>query len=141
MSHSPAAVAVYCRIRPRVAQADGDDGRDALAFTDTNVQPIDKATSRSNSFGFDRVFNPSHDQLAVFEKIAHPMVEAFMSGINATIMAYGQTGSGKTYTMSSTSYDNPGLTPRTIEAIFRKIEEADDKMEFTLRVAMVEASL
>jgi hypothetical protein len=48
-----------------------------------------------------------------------------------------QTGSGKTFTMAG-SRDDPGISPRVVEAIFRAIEEAPDTMEFTIRVSYLE---
>jgi kinesin family protein 5 len=76
-----------------------------------------------------------------------------MSGFNATIFAYGQTGSGKTFSMSGIPTDpaNPssspadisstslhGLLPRVVEGIFEHIGEADESVEFTIKVSMVE---
>jgi len=126
------AVAVVCRIRPRVARADLPSGSDILLFDDRSVQPRDRG-----SFTFDGVFGPASDQLYIFDRVAKPLVDAALGGVNATIMCYGQTGSGKTHTMSGTR-DDPGIAPRVIAHIFRRIEEAADTMEFTLRVSYLE---
>ena len=48
------------------------------------------------------------------------LIESFLDGFNVCLFAYGQTGSGKTFTMTG-SPSEPGLTPRTVEEIFRLI--------------------
>ena len=60
-------------------------------------------------------------------------------GYNATIFAYGATGSGKRHTMSGTP-EFPGITPRTIEYIFRKVNEAaaDDTETMFMIMGFVE---
>ena len=52
---------------------------------------------------------------------------------------YGQTSSGKTYTMTGDPndlYDESirGIIPRTVDALFAGIQEADETTEFTLAV-------
>lgn len=76
------------------------------------------------SFAFDRVFDETDDQDAVYQEIVHgPVLHALESGGDALFVAYGQTGSGKTYTMlgedaryvstpSSTSPQSLGATLR-----------------------------
>ncbi|KAG0298978.1 hypothetical protein BGZ97_003919, partial [Linnemannia gamsii] len=53
-----------------------------------------------------------------------------------TVFAYGQTSSGKTYTMSGTS-NQPGITPRAVEDVFKYIRENFER-EFLLRVSYLE---
>jgi Kinesin motor domain len=50
------------------------------------------------------------------------LIESFLDGFNVCLFAYGQTGSGKTFTMTG-SPSEPGLTPRTVEEIFRLIRD------------------
>ena len=55
---------------------------------------------------------------------------------------YGQTSSGKTYTMTGDPndlYDESirGIIPRTVDALFAGIQEADETTEFTLAVQYV----
>jgi kinesin family member 5 len=128
------AVTVCCRIRPRVAKADLSSGFDALLLDDRSVQPRDRG-----AFTFDAVFGPASSQQELFDRVAKPLVEAALSGINATIMCYGQTGSGKTHTMSGSGEgEGRGIAPRVVDSIFTAIEEAPDTMEFTLRVSYLE---
>lgn len=53
-----------------------------------------------------------------------------LEGYNATVLAYGQTGTGKTYTMegfsNSLTDPNKGIVPRSMEEIFRYIEECSN---------------
>ena len=68
------------------------------------------------------------------------LVDSAVAGYNATIFAYGATGSGKTHTMSGTP-EFPGITPRTIEYIFRKVNEAaadDTETMFMITMGFVE---
>ena len=36
----------------------------------------------------------------MFERLAQPVVDGSLEGVNGTIFAYGQTGSGKTFTIT-----------------------------------------
>lgn len=127
------AVTVSCRIRPRNPKADLAGGFDCLYHDDRSVRPAD----RHQTFTFDSVFGGEAGQGAIFEHTTRPLVESWLGGINCTIMTYGQTGSGKTFTMMG-SREEPGITPRVVDAIFRSIEEAPDTMEFTIRVSYLE---
>ncbi len=70
-----------------------------------------------------------------------------MNGYNGTIMAYGQTGSGKTYTIfgKKTSIDynknlspDTGVIPRAIRQIFETINQADEKIQFNVKVSFMQ---
>ncbi|KAJ8539173.1 hypothetical protein ON010_g12698 [Phytophthora cinnamomi] len=64
-----------------------------------------------------------------------------MDGYNATIFAYGQTSSGKTYTMEGANIDHPelqGIIPRTATEIFNNVMNADENMEFIVKVSYIE---
>ncbi|GMF34815.1 unnamed protein product [Phytophthora lilii] len=64
-----------------------------------------------------------------------------MDGYNATIFAYGQTSSGKTYTMEGANIDHPelqGIIPRTATEIFSNVMNADENMEFIVKVSYIE---
>ena len=56
-----------------------------------------EGASKSREFVFDYAFGPDHDQGAVFEAVAEPIVNDFLDGRNGTLFAYGQTGTGKVY--------------------------------------------
>ncbi|GMH64196.1 hypothetical protein TL16_g03911 [Triparma laevis f. inornata] len=91
-------------------------------------------------FGFDSVFSPEDDQVAVWEA-AEPLVQSAIDGSNVCFFAYGQTGSGKTHTMLG-SDECKGLVFRSVEKIFtaKNIIEADSKSPFSveLKVEMLE---
>eukprot|EP00949_MAST-11_sp_MAST-11-sp1_P000498 g498.t1 len=87
-----------------------------------NVRPGSSKRIPAKAYIFDRVFQPDASQSKVFESVVD-LVDSAVAGYNATIFAYGATGSGKTHTMSGTP-EFPGITPRTIEYIFRKVNEA-----------------
>ena len=48
------------------------------------------------------------DQQQLYDVFMPPRVQAFLDGVNATVMAYGQTGSGKTHTI----FGPPGIMAR-----------------------------
>ncbi|KAF8948922.1 hypothetical protein BGZ47_001131 [Haplosporangium gracile] len=54
--------------------------------------------------------------------------------MEGTVFAYGQTSSGKTYSGTS---DQPGITPRAVEDVFKYIRENSER-EFLLRVSYME---
>lgn len=83
---SKAAVTVCCRIRPRVNRADASSGQDAFVQLDNTVH----AKERGTSFNFDSVFGPDATQEGIFNAVAQPLIDAVLSGINATVMCYGQ---------------------------------------------------
>lgn len=54
-----------------------------------------------------------------------------MDGYNVCIFAYGQTGSGKTFTMvGDKEQKNPGIIPRSFNAIFDIIRDNSTKFDF-----------
>lgn len=48
------------------------------------------------SFVFEAVLPPTEEQRGVYDRVAKPVVGAFLNGIDTCLMSYGQTGSGKT---------------------------------------------
>jgi hypothetical protein len=113
-----------------------------LAPTDaSNVK-----TRRDNkSFTFDKSFwshNPNDEHYAQQEDIYRSFGEEFLDhnfdGFHTCIFAYGQTGSGKSYTMMGTP-DQPGLIPRTCEALFSRIKnDPDSHTTYTVHVSYFE---
>ena len=64
-----------------------------------------------------------------------------LNGYNSTIFAYGQTSSGKTHTMEGGDIrdsESMGIIPRVMGRIFDMIGDASDKLEFTIKVSMLE---
>merc|ERR1719476_1136304 len=86
-------------------------------------------------FAFDAVFVPG-TQEEVFED-CRDLVQSAADGYNVTLFAYGQTGAGKTYTMGGTP-DNPGVSRRTINEIFRVTEAQSGRYEYTVMGSMLE---
>jgi Cdc6-like AAA superfamily ATPase len=79
----------------------------------------------------------------VYENTAKSAVLSVLEGYNATMLAYGQTGTGKTYTMEgfSSSLDDPqkGIIPRSMEEIFRYIENSSNKSKtFMVRASYLQ---
>ncbi len=73
-------------------------------------------------FEFDRVFDETTTQEAIFEGAARTKILDAFDGINCTIFAYGQTGSGKSYSIfGGDSYVERGLIPRAIGLVFEEI--------------------
>lgn len=92
---------------------------------------IDSKASRreEKNFTFDKSFwshNSVDEHYANQEDIYRSFGEEFLDhnfdGYHTCIFAYGQTGSGKSYTMMGTP-DQPGLIPRTCEALFKRIRD------------------
>jgi kinesin family member 5 len=50
-------------------------------------------------YNFDKIFDPSAQQVDVYNGAIKPIIESVLEGFNGTILAYGQTSSGKTFTM------------------------------------------
>jgi len=88
------------------------------------------------AFVYDHIFTPERTNSHVFDRMGKPLVENAMNGVNGVLFAYGQTAAGKTHTIHGTK-DDPGMIPRTVEAIFDYIE-ATPAREFVLRVAYLE---
>lgn len=89
----------------------------------------------------DRVFDMDTEQHEIYDAAAMPIIESVFEGFNGTIFAYGQTSSGKTHTMQGTDINDEqqkGIIPRIVSYIFNQIDEADDSIEFTIKVSMIE---
>ncbi|OXB70476.1 UNVERIFIED_CONTAM: hypothetical protein H355_008582 [Colinus virginianus] len=53
----------------------------------------------NRTYTVDYLFPPESTRAELFNTCVVPLLRAFISGYNATILAYGQTGTGKTYMM------------------------------------------
>lgn len=89
--------------------------------------------SQNHSFKFDYVYDQNSSQEEVYEHTAKLSVLSSLEGYNATVLAYGQTGTGKTHTMEgfqfSGQHPDRGIIPRSMEQIFKHIENCpDDKV-------------
>lgn len=105
-----------------------------------------QAVVGDKSFTFDYLYDPAATQTDIYTHSVRPLVEAALSGYNATVFAYGQTGSGKTYTMGSSSWsdvpdDKLGVLPRALRHIFdecAKRERGDARASMVLRASFIE---
>ncbi|XP_054989328.1 kinesin-like protein KIF19 isoform X2 [Sorex araneus] len=92
--------------------------------------------SREKSYLFDMAFDFTATQM-VYEATTKSLIESVISGYNATVFAYGPTGCGKTYTMLGTDHD-PGIYIRTLNDLFRAIEDTSDDMEYEVSMSYLE---
>jgi hypothetical protein len=95
--------------------------------------------NETKAFTFDAVLGQYASQTDVFNSVSS-LCDSVVNGYNATIFAYGATGSGKTHTMMGDE-KNPGITPRTVERLFKLIDEFSSKnngMMFMVRMSFVE---
>merc|ERR1719446_686425 len=93
------------------------------------------AEKQDFKFAFDAVFMPG-SQEEVFED-CRDLVQSAVDGYNVTIFAYGQTGAGKTFTMEGGS-DNPGVSRRTIDEIFKVVDEGNVSCECKVTGSVLE---
>ncbi|CAG9314875.1 unnamed protein product [Blepharisma stoltei] len=136
-------VQVFCRVRPL---NDMEKHLPSKPFIDISAdsRTITAHSSNANEpikYNFDYVFIPPTPQSTVYEKAARPIVESVMQGFNGTVFAYGQTSSGKTYTMTGPNSEDPnymGIIPRMVTTIFVLIENADENIEFTVKISYCE---
>ncbi|KAJ3082271.1 kinesin-like protein Klp5 [Quaeritorhiza haematococci] len=101
-----------------------------LIFDPTNPNAKTQRTYHHGSrrhkevhYAFDRVFNENASQQEVYENTVRPLINGVLNGFNATVFAYGATGCGKTHTITGTPED-PGVIFRTMEDLFRRINES-----------------
>lgn len=137
-------VRVLCRFRPLNDREKQMTDQTNIEFTpDNKTVHINQHTESGGplKFTFDYVFTPNGSQVSVYEIAARPIVEAVMQGFNGTVFAYGQTSSGKTFTMTGPDLEDPtlmGIIPRMVSTVFYQIENADDHIEFQVKVSYCE---
>ncbi|XP_073901312.1 kinesin-like protein KIF19 isoform X2 [Castor canadensis] len=93
--------------------------------------------SREKSYLFDVAFDFTATQEMVYQATTKSLIEGVISGYNATVFAYGPTGCGKTYTMLGTDHE-PGIYVRTLDDLFRAIEETSNDMEYEVSMSYLE---
>ncbi|KAG7376955.1 hypothetical protein PHYPSEUDO_012380 [Phytophthora pseudosyringae] len=134
-------VRVCCRVRPQNAKELTMASAQRCVSTENETIEVKANDGSPQKFTFDHVFGEDADQKTVFESVAQPVVQDIMAGYNATIFAYGQTSSGKTYTMEGANIDHPelqGIIPRTATEIFTNVMNADENIEFIVKVSYIE---
>ncbi|NXK32362.1 KIF25 protein, partial [Piprites chloris] len=141
-------IRVHCRIRPllpfdaaaghSISQDRQRNFPEKVAYAADDETVLVKCSrpghaSINKTFQFERVYNDSESQDAVFADVA-PLLTSLLDGYNVCIMAYGQTGSGKTYTMLGPQVEGNfaftiedeselGIIPRATQEVFRLISE------------------
>ncbi|CAI9116115.1 OLC1v1017184C1 [Oldenlandia corymbosa var. corymbosa] len=131
-------IRVFCRCRP-LSREQASAGHATVVDFDAakdgyiGILPIGSA---KKTYKFDRVFLPKDDQENVFAD-ASPLVISVLDGYNVCIFAYGQTGTGKTYTMEGTE-NNRGVNYRTLELLFRMVEDRKETFVYRLSVNVLE---
>jgi hypothetical protein len=156
-----AAVQVVIRVRPmnsgelsapnpepvlRVAHEFKNDFRVLEAVVG---QHGDRETVRR--FTFDRVAPPEVGQAQLFEMSGvKELMDAALTGLNASVFAYGQTGSGKTYTMSgieerlgharetSAMDATMGIIPRAIQHLYHRVRAEPEGSSTIVRASFAE---
>ncbi|ELK37066.1 Kinesin-like protein KIF19, partial [Myotis davidii] len=93
--------------------------------------------SREKSYLFDVAFDFTATQEMVYQATTKSLIKGVISGYNATVFAYGPTGCGKTYTMLGTDHE-PGIYARTLDDLFRAIEETSTDMEYEVSMSYLE---
>ncbi|XP_062859747.1 kinesin-like protein KIF19 [Trichomycterus rosablanca] len=93
--------------------------------------------SREKTYMFDVAFDYSATQEEVYRCTTKGLIEGLISGYNATVFAYGPTGCGKTYTMLGTDTE-PGIYVRTLNDLFKAIEETSDDMQYSVSMSYLE---
>ena len=128
---------VFIRIRPLLEREVKAGAENCLAVSDTDFPrdpppqriSVQSADSKmKGNYVFNRVFEQSMSQEAIYNATAKPFVLDFLAGVNVTIFAYGQTGTGKTYTISGPEED-PGIVSRSLSDIFQQLP-ADKELHY-----------
>lgn len=140
-------VKVCCRVRPELSART----EDLLPITAHSKSGMPKelriarmdGVCEAASFAFDRVFPATATQSDVYESGAKDIIEAILQGFHGTVLAYGPTSSGKTYTMEGDlglagHSPDRGIIPRMVDSIFAGIAASVEKIEFTIKVSIVE---
>eukprot|EP00658_Telonema_sp_P-2_P059752 TRINITY_DN48884_c0_g1_i2.p1 TRINITY_DN48884_c0_g1~~TRINITY_DN48884_c0_g1_i2.p1 ORF type:complete len:360 (+),score=105.35 TRINITY_DN48884_c0_g1_i2:113-1192(+) len=132
---------VYCRMRPGSEPELGEMEHAKPLMMDKEAGEVtvndamrDKGIGR-RTFQFDETFEES-TQAQVFGEV-EPLITSVLDGFNVCIFAYGQTGSGKTYTMEGPR-DDPGVSLRATQAIFREIAARSEVEEASVSLSMME---
>ena len=73
-------------------------GLNEVVYVSGHTLQVASVLGKVVPYRFDAVLDQTSTQVDVFSQV-RPLVDAAVSGYNATVFAYGQTGTGKTHTM------------------------------------------
>ncbi|XP_065110437.1 kinesin-like protein KIF19 [Paramisgurnus dabryanus] len=93
--------------------------------------------SREKTYMFDVAFNYTATQEDVYVATTKNLIDAVISGYNATVFAYGPTGAGKTYTMLGLDSE-PGIYIRTLNDLFKVIQESSEDLDCSVYMSYIE---
>ncbi|TNJ27860.1 Kinesin-2 [Giardia muris] len=141
-------IKVVVRCRPPNAREQREKAEIVVRMDPSRAQvtlvPVDEgqkgdkqAKKSSRTFTFDAVYDQQARNDEIFEVSFKPLINAVLTGFNATIFAYGQTGAGKTWTMGG-SKEQPGATPNSFRHIFEAINGADETKNFLVVASYLE---
>jgi kinesin family protein 5 len=128
-------IKVFCRVRPLNSKEKKKNDNKAIKYKGVQTLIID-----SKQFTFDNVFRDNSTQEDLYLNTVENIGTNILKGYNCTVIAYGLTGTGKTYTVMGTPNDK-GIIPRLTQNIFNLIYEADEDIEFLIRVSYIEIYL
>jgi hypothetical protein len=97
-------IQVYLRVRPSL---EGEEPFDFVINDKTITIPPQKLVNSSffcdtKTFTFKDVLGAYSKQSQVYDKVAEPLMNDFLSGKDVLIFCYGNTNAGKTYTVMGT---------------------------------------
>ena len=134
-----AGITVHLRVRPskkasNFFESDSlDDGGELLRWQIPSDHPLVAGrdgeyvnnSKLNHRFRFDSIIPMDATQEDVFATVGQAAVANVLDGYNSTVFAYGQTGSGKTFTITGgpERYQDRGIIPRAISAIFAAFRE------------------
>ncbi|XP_075070269.1 kinesin-like protein KIF9 isoform X2 [Mixophyes fleayi] len=144
MSGESSDVRVFVRIRPTsnfaqeiIKLEEDNKAIDILLKKDEKLGVVNNKRY-DWSFKVDGILQNAAQE-DVYESVAKSVVSRALQGYNGTIMCYGQTGAGKTHTITGTTenYKHRGIIPRTLQQVFKEIEEQNDNL-VTVRISYLE---
>ncbi|KAG0749195.1 hypothetical protein G6F23_001256 [Rhizopus arrhizus] len=133
-------IKVVCRFRPQNKLEIDKSGIPTIEIDENGTEVILKGETIGR-FTFDKVFGMDTTQKDVFDYSIKSVVDDVTAGYNSTVFVYGQTGSGKSFTMMGADINDKntkGITPRIIEQVFTRINDAPSNIKFTVKVSYME---
>ncbi|VDP81264.1 unnamed protein product [Echinostoma caproni] len=130
-------IRIYCRCRGILNVSSCVDAR---PLTDTVLLHTTADNSSTETYKFDRVFDPYATQSDVYTELA-PSVCSFLDGYNVCFLTYGGEASGKTYTLlggEPDSVDKQGIAHRALRTVLSEREAHVHEWNYHLISAVVE---